>query len=78
VNVDPSRREEIEANADAFIAGCGDKIRGRMIEEGMRDASDAEIERVLGPCVCGAWLVTVAKVMRSRGMLGADVIGHRA
>ena len=69
MNIDLARKEEIEANADAFIDGCGEAVIGRMIAEKAADISDAEIERTLGPCVCGDWLVTVAKVMRVRGAL---------
>ncbi|EED97327.1 hypothetical protein L0Z42_29750 [Burkholderia multivorans] len=69
VNIDPSRKEEIERNADAFIAGCGAALIGRMIAEKATDTSDEEIERTLSPCVCGHWLMTLAKVMRDRGLL---------
>jgi len=67
--IDPSRRAEIEAHADAFISKYGNAVIGRMVAEGAKDASDAEIERTLGPCVCGPWLVILAKVMRNRGLL---------
>lgn len=44
-------------------------ILGRMIVEGARSLSDAEIERTLSPCVCGPRLVEAAKRLRDRGRL---------
>lgn len=69
MNIDPTRKEEIERNADAFIDRYGDVLIGRMLAEKAVDTSDEEIERTLMPCVCGHWLVTLAKVMRERGVL---------
>ena len=45
----------------------GELIRGRLNAEGIIDTSDAELERALGPCVCGHWLVPVAKQLRDDG-----------
>ncbi|KVQ85548.1 hypothetical protein KTE60_22465 [Burkholderia multivorans] len=76
MSIDPTRKDEIEANADAFIDHCGDALIGRMIAEMATDTSDAEIERTLRPCVCGDWLVTLAKIMRDRGALTNDMLGR--
>lgn len=69
MSIDPTRKAEIEAHADAFISKYGGAVIGRMVAESAKDASDVEIVRTLDPCVCGPWLVTLAKVMRSRGLL---------
>ena len=45
----------------------GELIRGRLKAEGILDTSDTELERALGPCVCGYWLVPVAKQLRDDG-----------
>lgn len=45
----------------------GELIRGRLKAEGIVDTSDAELERALSPCVCGHWLVPVAKQLRDDG-----------
>ena len=45
----------------------GELIRGRLKAEGIVDTCDAELERALGPCVCGHWLVPVAKKLRDDG-----------
>ncbi|PXX41114.1 MULTISPECIES: hypothetical protein [Burkholderia] len=70
MNIDPTRKDEIEGNADAFIGRYGDVLIGRMLAEKATNTSDKEIERTLLPCVCGHWLVTLAKIMRDRGVLG--------
>ena len=56
---------------DALVrhgAKYGELIRGRLKAEGIVDTSDAELERALGPCVCGHWLVPVAKQLRDDGL----------
>jgi hypothetical protein len=50
-------------------ARWGDAIVGRMVAENAADLSDAEIERTLGPCVCGPRLIVAAKAMRDAGTL---------
>ncbi len=60
------------AAAGEAIALYGDQLLGRMIADGARDTSDAEIERTLAGCVCGPMLVALAKEMRSRGLLVLD------
>lgn len=57
---------------DDAIKQYGDQLLGRMIADGARDTSDAEIERTLAGCVCGPMLVALAKQMRSRGLLVLD------
>lgn len=69
MNIDPSRKLEIETHADVFISKYGEAVIGRMIAYSAKDTSDAEIERTLAPCVCGNWLVTLARVMRDRNIL---------
>ena len=53
--------------------GYLEAIRGRMAADGAADGaaddSDAEIERVLSPCVCGDLLVNLAKFLRDEGGL---------
>lgn len=46
-----------------------DAIIGRMSACNARDLSDQEIERTLGPCVCGDWLVPCAQLLRDAGKL---------
>lgn len=46
-----------------------DPIRGRMTADNAADLSDAEIERTLGPCVCGPRLVVAARLARDNGTL---------
>lgn len=57
------------AAADAQIKLYGEQLLGRMIADGARDTSDAEIDRTLSGCVCGPMLVVLAKEMRRRGLL---------
>jgi hypothetical protein len=45
-----------------------EQIRGRLAAENTRDDSDPTLARVLGPCVCGHWLVPVAKQLRNDGV----------
>jgi hypothetical protein len=54
-----------------------DALIGRMIAAGAKDVSDAEIERTLGPCVCGPALVQWAKSLRADGHLVVDDIFRR-
>jgi len=44
-------------------------VVARLVVECARDLSDAELERVLSPCVGGQALVRAAKVMRDEQML---------
>ncbi len=60
------------AAADEAIAAYGGQLVGRMIADGARDTSDAEIERTLSGCVCGPMLVALALEMRRRGLLVLD------
>lgn len=60
--------------ADDAIKQYGEQLLGRMIAEGARDVSDAEIERTLAGCVCGPMLVALALEMRRRGLL---VLKHK-
>lgn len=57
------------AAVDTAILEHGEALLGRMIADGAKDTSDAEIERTLGPCVCGGMLIEIAKEMRRRGLL---------
>lgn len=57
------------ADAGGYIRKYGSAIIGRMIADGAADTSDAEIERTLGPCVCGQMLIVIATEMRRRGVL---------
>src|SRR4051812_39252748 len=66
---DPRREAEIYSKPDMFMARCVDAILGRTIAMHANNTSDAEIIRTLAPCVCGAWLITLAKEMRARGLL---------
>jgi hypothetical protein len=43
-------------------------IRGRLAAEGVAEFTDSELERALAPCVCGHWLVPVAKQLRDDGV----------
>jgi hypothetical protein len=69
VQVAEKRRELFRAAADDAIKQYGEQLLGRMIADGARDTSDAEIERTLAGCVCGPMLVLLAKEMRERGLL---------
>ena len=60
------------AAGDDAIKRYGEQLLGRMIADGARDTSDAEIERTLAGCVCGPMLVALAKEMRRRGLLVLD------
>lgn len=60
------------AAVDGAIAKYGEQLLGRMIADGARDTSDAEIERTLAGCVCGPMLVALAKEMRARDLLVLD------
>lgn len=55
--------------ADAAIERYGEALKGVMIAGQAKDATNAEIERTLGGCVCGPMLVLLAKEMRERGLL---------
>lgn len=57
---------------DEHLKLYGEQLLGRMIAEGARDTSDAEIDRTLSGCVCGPMLVVLAKEMRRRGLLVLD------
>ncbi len=46
------------------ISQYGDLIEARLQIENAKDWSDAELERCLGPCVCGSQMVKIARVMR--------------
>jgi hypothetical protein len=50
-----------------------DAIGGRLIADHAKDTSDAELERILAPCVCGHWLVPVAMQLRDDGI---DLLGQ--
>lgn len=58
---------------DRYGAKYLDAIAGRMVAESATDASDAEIERTLRPCVCGDMLVEVAKHLRDQGLLRPEI-----
>jgi len=60
------------AAVDGAIKQYGEQLLGRMVADGARDTSDAEIERTLAGCVCGPMLVVLAKEMRRRGLLVLD------
>lgn len=45
------------------------QIRSRLLAEGARNTSDAELERCLLPCVLGKRLLIVAKYLREEGEL---------
>ena len=44
-------------------------IKMKLIVEMAANLSDAEINRILTPCVCGHWLVPLAKDYRDNGIL---------
>ena len=45
------------------------KIIGRMVAAGATDASSAEVERCLAPCVCGVFLIGAAHTLWILGRL---------
>lgn len=44
-------------------------IKSKLIVEDAINLSDKEIQRCLGDCVCGHWLVPMAKKYREDGLL---------
>jgi hypothetical protein len=45
-----------------------DDIRAKLRADYAQNDSDAELERILTPCVCGHFLVPCAKELRNRGI----------
>jgi hypothetical protein len=82
VSIDMAKSEALrlteEDNKADYLRSEGmkylDTIRGRLNADHARDDSDAELERILTPCVCGSWLVMVAKQLRDEGIKLIDRI----
>lgn len=56
----------------AYFAKYGDDIRGHLLVMGVMSLGDAEINRALGLCVGGHWLVPLAIYARDNGLLTMD------
>jgi hypothetical protein len=56
-----------------YLRGMGaiyaPNIIAKLRAERVTDTTDETLEQTLGPCVCGVWLVPVAKQLRDDGQL---------
>ncbi len=48
-------------------------VIGKLIVDGARDLSDAELTRILENC-CGCWILPFAQVLRDNGIITEDDI----
>lgn len=53
-----------------------DQIKSKLAVEEAANLTDLEIQRCLGDCVCGHWLVPMAKKYRDAGELTMEVTGE--
>jgi len=59
----------LNARTDTAIWGFCNQVRGRLKAENAQNNTDKELKRCLAPCVCGNYLVRLAKDMKRIGEL---------